>query len=576
MIETIKSAIEAAKNHGYEIPEKIKKSVEDIENPTYRVAVVGKYQVGKSTLINRAFLGDKPLLSEGWGICNTAVVTDNEYGESAKLEVYEWADDGSEKLVKSVDAPTAVDVKEATVSSSAATRTDLAKRVSRVRIVVPNESLKGYAITDTPGLDDPNKELLLNTTYRIIPQSDVAVLVVTPRQLDQVEENLLRADLIGHGVSRLMILVSYNPEVDHLDSERRAQVVDVIKDQLDKIGRSDIPVEMYCFDQSIGDIINDVSELRLTIRPFLENNALKGRMNRVAFTVKQALENIELEIAARLKASCVSVEEKAALQKRLQEEIDAFRQECEKTYSGLLDDMENIKDEARKNVTVAIEGAFATFDQNLTMAAGFAAVRQVLANADSTLKNDLTVRLSAVCADIKTSVLSAVTRRYSAFKVAIDRWNVFLGEDFGVNRPFVAKIPAFVIDTINFGVMNVIFGPIWAVLGYVFHLPIVNPTDWLVRRMVLSQVRSGLEPQKEEVCRQVMEQIVRNLDATLLEIKTGMETSNKAQVEAMQKALADQGTENSAALEAAKNDISNAISSLTTKMESVENETLSR
>ncbi len=563
--DAIKNAISVAKAYGYEMPDEVAKSVADFENPTYRVAVVGKYQVGKSTLINHAFLGDKPLLSEGHGLCNTAVATDNEYGEASKLEVYEWSDDGSEKLAASKNNPTAEEVMAATVSSSMETRADLAKKVSRVRLVTPNESLRGYAIIDTPGLDDPNKELLLNTTYRIIPGSDVALLVVTPRQLDQIEEELLRNDLIGHGVSRLMILVSYNPDDIHLSRQKREEVIGVIKDQLAKIGRADIPVEMYCFDSSIADIISDVSELRLTIRSFLNDNAHPGREERVAFTVKQALENIELGLAAKLKTAGASAEAKAALKKKIEKEVEEFKAQCEKAFGKLKVGMDEIMDNATGAVDVAVHGAFVDFYLKLQLANTVDDMKVILGKADTILRCELSSRINQIGVNVKNDVNGILNRYAYDFCDIQAKWNLFLAEDFGVKRPSIAKIPTIVFDVINVVALNILlpFGWITAIIAHLLGKQFLNPTTWGVKKLILEQVKNGLDDSEGEVRQQIMNQIRGNISDAFSQIKEYIENANHAQVKTMRDAIDnDAASSDRASLESAKADISAAIQSL--------------
>ena len=54
----ISNAVQTAKNHGFNLPGTLNTEVENLATPKYRVAVVGKYQVGKSTLINH--VSDSP------------------------------------------------------------------------------------------------------------------------------------------------------------------------------------------------------------------------------------------------------------------------------------------------------------------------------------------------------------------------------------------------------------------------------------------------------------------------------------------------------------------------------------
>ena len=49
--EAIRNAASAVKAHGLTLPADLDKQIAGLENPQYRVAVVGEYQVGKSTLL---------------------------------------------------------------------------------------------------------------------------------------------------------------------------------------------------------------------------------------------------------------------------------------------------------------------------------------------------------------------------------------------------------------------------------------------------------------------------------------------------------------------------------------------
>lgn len=55
--EVINSAVRVIKAHGFKLDGNLDKQIASLENPQYRVSVVGEYQVGKSTLINRVFFG---------------------------------------------------------------------------------------------------------------------------------------------------------------------------------------------------------------------------------------------------------------------------------------------------------------------------------------------------------------------------------------------------------------------------------------------------------------------------------------------------------------------------------------
>lgn len=569
--EAIKNAANAVVAHGYTLPSDLQKMVADIENPQYRVSVVGKYQVGKSTLINKVFLGDKPLLVEGRGLCTTAVATDVEYGPSSKLEVYQWSDKshGADACVKTVDNPSVDDVNAATVSSDMATRSDLASKISKVKILTPNEALRGYTVIDTPGLDDPDEDLLANTTYRIIPGTDVALLVVEARQLSDAELKFLRNDIIGkNGISRLLLLISYKTKQLDLDDAGRADIVKTVKAQLSNIGRDDVEVEMYCFDSSVEDIMSEVSEIRMTIRTFLDSNALPGRVEKLSSLLRNELEALQVEIAARLKAVGASESEIKETKERLEEEVVRFKQKCESAFESLKNEFGSIRDQMYNDVDLAVEGAFLRFYTQMETAANIDAMKSISKKAEQIIKSDLQSQISIIGLKLKEKIASAIEAYSSRISSVQTTWDLYLSNEFGVKRPFVTKIPSIVWDVVNVGLLDIILPGGWiiATIAHLLGKPVFNPTAWGVKKLVLSQMKSALNESQGEVRQQIMDQIVENLGKSFANVKVSIEDANKKQVEAIQNGFKNAKVSNAAVdrakLESAKVDIETALANL--------------
>lgn len=568
--DAIRNAASAVKAHGLSLPADLDKQIAGIENPQYRVAVVGEYQVGKSTLINKVFLGDKPLLTEGRGLCTTAVATDIEYGPTPKLEVYDWTDktQTAEVLAKTVDGPSEHDVNDATVSSAMDTRSDLAKKVSRVSVQVPNDALKGFTVIDTPGLDDPNQELLDNTTWRIIPGVDVALLVVRgDKTLGDRELGLLRKEIMGrNGISRLMVLASFNPRKMEQDEEERKAILDTIKAQLANIGRDNIPVEMYCFDSAIGDIMSDVSEIRMTIRQFLADNALPGREEKVANLLRAEIEKNLVEVAAKLKTAGASEAERAALNTKVDGEVARFKERAERAFERFQDEVKTLNDDMMHEVDLAVEAVFDKFLADLASQPTVDAMKNVLEKAETTLKSDLQDKISIIGLKIKSEINRLVAHYGKDMEDAGSSWNVFLSEELNIKTGMVAKIPTLVYDAINVVALNIILpgGFVLAIIAHLLGKPFLNPTTWGAKKLIVSQVKNGLEETKPEVRSQIMQQIDAGIQKTFADVKAAMEASNKAQVAAIRSALVSEPTEtvDRAALESAKADLEAALAAL--------------
>ena len=567
--EAIRNAASAVKAHGLTLPADLEKQIAGLENPQYRVAVVGEFGVGKSTLINRVFLGDKPLLKEGKGSATTAVATDIEYGSEPKLEVYDWTDSTktNETLVKTVSNPSEDDVNAATVSSAMETRAELAKIRARVVVNTPNEDLRGFTVIDTPGLDDPNQELLDNTTWRIIPSADVAILIVRGgKTLGDRELGLLRKEIMGrNGISRLMVLASFNPLKMDQDQEERKAILDTIKAQLANIGRDNIPVEMYCFDSSIEDILNSSGRILLKLCSFLEQNALPGREEKVANLLRAELEKDIVEIAAKLKTAGASDAERAALATKVEAEVARFKEKAELAFERFQISLTAL----RKKITVkAHQSVGLVFDSFVANVEGKSGTDKLkfLKNAQTTIQSELADKISAISLELKME-LSGIVDQYGKDMEDVRRqWDVFLEEEFQFKKPFIAKVPSAVWVVLETWLYTFVvpFGWIGAIIarliGKQFFTPVPGLADWLIDK----QIREGMANSKEEVCSEVEKQIETATQTTFIDVKSAMEASNKVQVEVIRSKLSATQTEseNRKELESTKADLESALATL--------------
>lgn len=567
--ENIVNACKVVTAHGYAVPENVKQAVVDLDNPHYRVAVVGKFQVGKSTLINKVFLGNRHLLAEGRGLCTTALSTDIEYGDKRTLEVYRWKDETrtEEVLEKSLVDPSPEDVNTATVSNSMTTRAELAKKVSRVKITEPNEALKGYTIIDTPGLDDPNAELLAHTTFRIIPKSDVALLVIECRAFDTLEKDLLRNSLIGQGLSHFMVLVSYKPNLD-MDKEQRDNIKKTIQAELASIDRNEIPVELYCYDSSLDDILCDVSEIRLTIGSYLEQNALPGREERVAYIVRQMLHEQLLKIATEIKLADASKAKKDAFKAKIDDEEKKFRRESEQIFSVISNHIKVIEEDTTRISRLKVDEVFSDFCDELENAENIPALQHRLKNANTTLRVKLTEKMPEVGLKMREKMTDLLKQQEVDINKIFFSRELFVQDELGIQTPLAAKIPPIIYTIIDVGLFDVALpgGVIIATIGkLLFHSLFhkVNISQWIGKKLILSQVNKSLDEPKNQIKEQLKEQIHNSLQQVFEEIKQTLEENNRQQLDAIRAgADADDGTDKHAALKSAKEDIEQALKTL--------------
>lgn len=566
--EVINSAVRVIKAHGFKLDGNLDKQIASLENPQYRVSVVGEFQVGKSTLINRVFLGEKSLLSEGRGSCTTAVATDVEYGDSPSLDVYDWSDNHqtAETLVKTIPNPTENDVNDATVSSAIETRGELAKKRSRIVLKVPNESLRGFTVVDTPGLDDPNEELLLNTTWRIIPNSDVALLVVPARQLGDRVLSLLHKELIGKlCISRLMVLVSYKPSAD-FDADQRKEILDIIKAQLVNIGRENIAVEMYCFDPAVEDIMSDVSEIRMTIRQFLSDNALPGREEKIVNLLKDEVEKDIVEISAKLATLGKSEAERKALNKKVDDEILRFKEKAELAFNNFQSAVRSLSTKTELQIKEAVDVVFDNVISELEEKESVSAMKTYLDGMEIKLKSRFQDKVSSIAFMFKDNLDKLVAEYGESMSSCTVQWNQFISDEFKIEKPFVAKIPTLAFHALEVVLYNFALplGWITAIVAKLMVGNIVSPAEWIAKKLVLSSVKKNLDDAKPDVSNQIMQEFDKNIQQVFIDVKKGMESSNKAQVEAIRSALASNSNESEdrQLLESAKADLESVLATL--------------
>lgn len=517
------NAAEAARTAGFSVPENLQTEITNLENPKYRVAVVGKFQAGKSTLINHVFLQDNPILLEGSGLCTTSVTTEIGYGPSPRMEVYHWEDEQKVKdvLAQAIDNPSQGELKSVTVGDD---RASLANTVSCVKLYSPVEALRKFTILDTPGIDDPDPSILQTTTYRIIPGSDLAVLVTDAKQLDQVELDLLRKDLIHDGIARIMVLISYRPE-DGKTAETRKNILETIQAQLADIGKEDIPVEMYCFNEGLDDILCSRGEIALALNSFLVENAQAGREAHVKTHLREFLNNCLLELASRLKGSSQSAEERAAFEKKLREQQRIAQEKCDRLIRMLGDDFAAIRQNAKPFVERKIGSVFQAFKEKLNSAESFPAAQQILKNADSALKLALSDAVNECVVKVEQDVRNALSGKSDEIRNITIAWSEFLQEELDIGDGFMTKIPNIAVEIANVIVLNLLlpFGWITAIVGRIIqsHIGLIKNLGFgsLLKAIMVSQANKAIDEAQEKTVQEVNSHIGEALDQALQKIR---------------------------------------------------------
>jgi hypothetical protein len=305
---------------------------------------VGRFQVGKSTLINRAFIKDAALLTAGEGLPTTAVATELKFGPVPRLEVFNWNLTGDsipkadqlEISTKVVENPSAEDMARETANDDPASRTELARKLARVVLEWPSESLNRYTLLDTPGIDDPDEVLLANTTYRLLPECDLAVLVVPAAQLSKIETDFLRQKLFDQGFTRLLVLISHHADTQPRSAAMLARILANIRGQLDSIGRGNVPVQMFCYDEAAeGDFLKTPEQIKTAVLRFANEQAEPARIEKAAHFARQELHKAGNKLHAEIAAHGKTEEERAAMLANARKDIDALNRRYDQRTDGL-------------------------------------------------------------------------------------------------------------------------------------------------------------------------------------------------------------------------------------------------
>ncbi len=559
-------AVEAIKKSGCSLPENLQAEISNLENPKYRVAVVGKFQAGKTTLINHVFLQDNPILLEGCGLCTTSVTTEVEYGPSPRLEVYHWEDSQkiSDKLATAIDNPTPEELKSVTVGED---RVALANTVSRVKFCAPVDALQRYVILDTPGIDDPNPDILQNTTYRIIPGCDLALLVTDAKQLDEVELDLLRKNLICDGIARIMVLISYRPE-DCMTEMARKAVVDTVKAQLAGIGKDNVPVEMYCFSEGMDDILCSSGEISLALNSFLNENALAGREEHVEAHLRVFLNNCLTDVASKAKTAEQTSEEKRELASRIQEQKKIAHEKCERVMSELKDEFDRIKHSSKGLVESKIGPIFIDFSDKLDEAKDLTAAQKILKNADEKLKMKLSDAVNECVFQVEQKVRNVLLEKDSTIKSIFLDWNGFLQDELGVGDGFMTKIPSIALEVANVIILNVLLpgGYVIAIIGRLLQAitPIIKTFELgsLLKSVMVAKAKSAISEAQEKTIEDVYGHICESLDEALPRIRKSIESQYQVQADTVISNIESAQVEDKKTLENKMNAIKDIMASL--------------
>ena len=202
------SAVASLYEDGAEVCGRIRSTADRMTSKVYRVAVIGEFKRGKSSLIN-ALVGSSILPTDILPM--TAVITHLVYGEEKRIDIH--FKDGR--------------VQESTVDQlfEFATKYDeqresMARSVEEIIVHYPSVYCKNHIeILDTPGMND--NEEMTRVTLSVLGNIDAAIMVVSANSpLSETEQNLVLQMIEQQGIHHVIFVVTHIDKVSDEESEQ--------------------------------------------------------------------------------------------------------------------------------------------------------------------------------------------------------------------------------------------------------------------------------------------------------------------------------------------------------------------
>lgn len=332
--KTLQELLSKAQEYGVSLSEKTTSALNELENPHYTITLSGEFQVGKSTLLNKVMLGSDVLLTEGVGLPTTAIPCKVIYAPTKELTVV-YRDDQKSPLRYFGDTITGDLLRSLTTAMTEDARLELSKEIRYVQLGLPVEAIRNYTFFDTPGVNDPNVELIERTTVETLPESDIVLLVVdASKALTSHSMSYLRKAVFSAGMSRVMVLASYKPQV-YMRAEDRQMVLDNIRAQLSSIGRGYVPVVSYTYDPGVeGDILRGPNEIMDAILRYISENKEIAKIDKLAYQLSSDVVAYIESLKASVEVSGKGEAEIAELKSK----IEAVARNLDAQYNQSLND----------------------------------------------------------------------------------------------------------------------------------------------------------------------------------------------------------------------------------------------
>lgn len=204
---------------GKEYGQKVRQVADRVASQLYRVAVIGEFKRGKSSLIN-ALLGNEVLPTDILPM--TAAITHVTYGETRKIIIkYKDGREEERTVEQLIDFATKYDEeKERT-----------AKTIREITVSYPSVFCKNHIeIIDTPGMNDNDNMSAI--TLSILGEIDTAIMVISATSPMSITEQELILTLIEQpGIRHIVFVVTH---IDDVSPKKKDQdmVISFIKNRI--------------------------------------------------------------------------------------------------------------------------------------------------------------------------------------------------------------------------------------------------------------------------------------------------------------------------------------------------------
>ena len=285
--------------------------IEKVEKQEFTIAVLGTWNSGKSTLLNRILFDSKevlPIADEP----TTSKITRIRYSESPSLDLI--ALDGEKERIADTDKAITEKLKEL---GTAQNEVNVEEITNELDLNWNSDVLKsGVIAVDTPGLEDVNV-VRSQLTKKYIDFCD-AVIIITTLQNPLTEElkTFLEKKVYIKNAKKIFFLINKCDRFDPEDEEETPEEMrKYIAEQINEISEENIENitnQIFTVSARTGEGIGSFEN---SLVSFLNNEKEKVYLKSVSNTIESILDQIE---------SKIELEEKS---------IDSNKEDLQKTYN---------------------------------------------------------------------------------------------------------------------------------------------------------------------------------------------------------------------------------------------------